>query len=255
MRLPSPLSAALVGLAPLLACVAAAMAAAQPPLVKPGAPGEDARALSAGESVALGLTPHTQADVHFMQDMIVHHAQAVEMVALIPERTETEAVRLMGTRISLTQETEIARMETWLTRRGHPVQSCLLIGQDADREDCAQSGMMHPPGHRMDGMAPGAAPMARMGDPGDQPLMHGMLSPRQMDALAAAEGGHFDRLFLEGMIQHHEGALYMVDMLVAQDGAGEEPDIAEFINAVVADQSAEIIRMQAILAALPPQGT
>jgi uncharacterized protein (DUF305 family) len=214
-----------LALAGLLLLLATSAAAAQPPLVQPGAPGEPARQLSAEESVALGQSRYTADDVRFMQHMIVHHAQAVEMGALIPERTETPAVRLMGDRIARSQDSEIAMMRTWLTRRGESTEMAMA--------DHGGHGSHHGPMHG--------------GPPSDTPVMPGMLSPAQMVELAAASGAEFDRLFLTGMIQHHQGALDMVDALLDQPGAGEDPELAEFLLAVQADQAAEIARMRSLL--------
>jgi uncharacterized protein (DUF305 family) len=146
-----------------------------------------------------------------MQDMIGHHAQAIEMVALIPTQSAREEMRLLGKRIELSQRDEIALMRQWLDARG----------QAAASEHA----------HHADG--------AR--------LMPGMLSPDQMHRLAAAKGADFDRLFLEGMITHHAGALTMVGELFSTPGAGQEVEVFSFASDVDADQRMEIDRMGAIL--------
>ena len=220
------------------ALVCAAGASASPPIMQPGAPGQDARPITPEQSVALSRTGYTPADVRFMQHMIVHHQQAVDMVAMIEARTDSETVARMGRRIALTQEGEMAQMRRWLEARGEPL-------SDAD----LQSGHHHggAQGHGGHGDHAGSdAPR----DPYHTPLMTGMLSPAQMDALAAAQGAEFDRLFLEGMIHHHQGALIMVDGLLARPGAGEETTLSEFLTHVVADQSAEILRMRNMLSAM-----
>ncbi len=208
-----------------LALVAPAAALAQPtataPIYQPGAPGMPGRDLTAEQSLALGRSHYTPADARFMQHMIVHHGQAVEMGALIEARTRNRGIRLLGHRIALSQTAEIAMMQTWLTRRGEPI-------------DMPGHGGHHPPG---DGLAPSATP-----------LMPGMLSPAQMAELAAAVGGAFDALFLRGMIEHHQGAIGMVEALLREPGAGEDPEISEFLNAIIADQSMEIVRMRTMLA-------
>ncbi|MDI6624921.1 MAG: DUF305 domain-containing protein [Brevundimonas sp.] len=209
----------------ILALLSGAPAAPQtPPIFNPGAPGEASREITAAEAVALSRTGFVEADVRFMQHMIVHHAQAVEMVALMETRAASETVRRMGDRIAQSQAAEMALMEEWLTGRGLPIAA-------AD----PHAGH-HGPGH-------GAA------DP-NLPLMPGMLSPARMAALAAATGPAFDRLFLEGMIQHHQGALGMVEALLDDPEAAEDPMLSDFASSVTADQSAEILRMQSILSEL-----
>ena len=210
-----------------LAVLIAGLAAASPqtpPIFNPGAPGEAARVISADEAVALSRTSHVAADVRFMQHMLVHHAQAVEMVELLKTRGASETVRRMGERIARSQEAEMELMEEWLLDRG-----------------LSTSAPDPHAGHR------GHAP-----DP-NTPLMAGMLSPAQMAELAAARGAAFDRLFLEGMIQHHQGALDMVEDLLSAPDTAEDPMLSDFASSVTADQSAEILRMQSILSELQNQ--
>lgn len=195
-----------------------------PPIFNPGAPGAAPRVISAAEAVELSRTGFVEADVRFMQHMIVHHAQAVEMVALMPERSSSPTVRLLGERIAQSQAAEMALMEEWLLARGLPVAA-------ADPH-AGHHGMNHAPA-----------------DP-NTPLMPGMLSPAQMTALAASSGPAFDRLFLEGMIQHHRGALDMVDALLSGPDTAEDPMLSDFASSVTADQSAEILRMQSVLSGL-----
>ena len=190
-----------------------------PAVFQPGAPGEDARPVDASALGGLAM-PHTDADVAFMQGMIHHHQQAVEMVALMDGRTGDDTMRQLGLRIDISQRDEIAFMERWLETRG---------------ED--------PP--RMGGMEHAGMDHAGMGH--QMPMMPGMLTPEQMAALEAAEGVEFDRLFLEYMIQHHEGAIVMVQDLFASAGAGQEPEINRFAADVDADQSMEIRRMWGML--------
>jgi uncharacterized protein (DUF305 family) len=146
-----------------------------------------------------------------MQDMIHHHAQALDMTALIASRTSLEQMKLLGQRIEISQSDEIKMMQRWLGVRGQ------------------EAPDVH--AHHM----PGAA------------MMPGMLSPEEMDRLAAARGADFDRLWLEGMIRHHDGALTMVDKLFATPGAGQESEVFSFASDVVADQKAEIDRMEIML--------
>ena len=213
----------MTGLAGLLLAglIAAQTAPQSPPIFQPGAPGAPARVITPAEAVALGRSSFTAADVAFMQHMIVHHGQAVEMVALLQTRSVDPTVRLLGRRIALSQESEIALMRDWLAERGQPL---------------AMPGMDHSAhaGHAM----------------ADTPLMAGMLSPRRMQTLAAAHGPAFDRLFLEGMIQHHEAAIDMVEALMTRPDAAQDTLLSDFAGAVVADQSAEILRMQSLLSDL-----
>src|SRR5688572_15180482 len=181
-----------------------------PVIVQPGAPGQASRVIGAAQASDLSRVQHTAADIKFMQGMIGHHAQAIEMTALIPSRTAREDMKLLGLRISLSQEDEIKMMRHWLEVRGAPLPS---------------EHAHHMPG----GMMPG------------------MLTPEEMTRLAASKGPEFDKLFLEGMIKHHEGALTMVKELFATAGAGQESDIFAFATDVEADQQMEIDRMVGML--------
>jgi uncharacterized protein (DUF305 family) len=183
---------------------------AKPVIVQPGAPGQATRVIRADKAADLSQVQHTAADIKFMQGMIGHHAQAIEMTALLPSRTQREDMKMLGLRISLSQEDEIKMMRHWLDVRGAP-----LPAEHAH----------HMPG----GMMPG------------------MLTPEEMARLAAAKGPEFDKLFLEGMIKHHEGALTMVKELFAIAGAGQESDIFAFATDVEADQQMEIDRMVGML--------
>jgi uncharacterized protein (DUF305 family) len=225
----------------LLAGLIAAPSGPQtPPIFQPGPPGTPARIVSAREAVALSRTSFTAEDVAFMQHMIVHHGQAVEMVELLQTRGADAGVRLMGRRIALSQEAEIALMRRWLTERGQSPQMSMTADGAMDHADMSPESMEH----AAMGHARRPAPVSEV------PLMPGMLSPARMQALAAASGPAFDRLFLEGMIRHHQGALDMVDDLLARPGAAGDPMLSDFTNAVVADQSAEILRMQSLLSDL-----
>jgi len=193
------------------AAVWAQAGAANANVVEPGAPGQPSRRLPADTSAV--VLPATKADIEFMQGMIMHHAQAVEMTALIPSHTDNRDVRTLGERISLSQSDEIKFMKTWLTAHGQPTEMPMDPGMD----------------------------MAKM------PLMPGMLTPEQMDALRNAQGAEFDRLFLTGMIQHHGGALVMVKDLFQQAGAGQDAQLFEFATDVDTGQRAEIRIMQGML--------
>ncbi|WP_167765214.1 MULTISPECIES: DUF305 domain-containing protein [unclassified Brevundimonas] len=229
----------MISLAGMAVGVVAGLAAQQsPPIYNPGAPGAPARAISASEAQRMMRTRVTAEDVRFMQHMIVHHAQAVEMVELLKTRGADPAVRRLGERIALSQEAEMELMRDWLTSQNQPIEAHDLHG--------GHGGHAGHDAHAHHGAHAGHA----MTDPMDMPLMPGMLSPRQMAALAAAEGAGFDRLFLEGMIQHHQGALDMVDELMAHPDSAEEPMLSGFAASVTADQSAEILRMQSLLSEL-----
>lgn len=195
-----------------------------PPIFNPGAPGAPSRVISAAEAVELSRTGYVEADVRFMQHMILHHAQAVEMVELMRTRASSDTVRRLAERIGQSQAAEMALMQEWLTSRGLPTAPLNLPAS----HQAHMGGRPHP----------------RVS------LMLGMLSPSQMSALAAASGPAFDRLFLEGMIQHHQGALDMVDALLTDPAAGEDPTLSDFTTSVTADQSAEILRMQSVLSGL-----
>jgi uncharacterized protein (DUF305 family) len=164
--------------------------------------------------------PAVDPDTRFMQGMIVHHAQAVAMVALIPTHTNRADLALLGQRIDVSQRDEIAMMRRWL--------------QDHHREVPVvdpQYGHENMAGHDMMTMS----------------AMPGMLSREQMTRLESATGAAFDTLFLQGMIQHHEGALTMVAQLFATPGAGQQSQVFAFASDVDADQRAEINRMRALL--------
>lgn len=217
----------------LLAGLIAAQSPQSPPIFQPGAPGAAARIITPGEAVALSRSTFTGDDVAFMQHMILHHAQAVEMVGLLETRGSSPRVQMMGRRIALSQQAEMDLMRDWLTERGQPVEMQGMSGH---------AGMDHSghTGHGADHAMPAS----------DTPVMPGMLSPAQMQTLAAASGPAFDRLFLQGMIQHHQGALDMVEALLVNAGAAEDTLLSDFTASVVADQSAEILRMQSILSDL-----
>ena len=187
----------------------------RPVVVQPGAPGKPSRTLP--PSTRATLPPRSQADVEFMQGMIMHHSQAVQMTALLASHTENKDLRLLGARISSSQSDEINFMRRWLAARG-------------ERVSMAKSGM---PGMEM--------PREAMA------LMPGMLTPEQMKALRNAKGAEFDRLFLTGMIQHHNGALTMVKDLFDTAGAGQDAELFNFATDADNSQRAEIRIMQAML--------
>ena len=181
------------------------------PLIQPGAPGQANRTVGEAQATDLSKVRHTEADVTFMQGMIGHHAQALEMVAFVEARTQSDDMKRLALRIKISQDDEIGMMKRWLTVRG-----AALPDEHA---------------HHMHGAT----------------LMPGMLTQDEMARLAAATGPAFDALFLEYMIKHHEGALSMVKDLFATPGAGQEGDIFAFASDVDADQAMEISRMGAML--------
>ena len=184
---------------------------AKAPIVQPGAPGRPSRVIGAAEAADVSQVRHTPADVRFMQGMIGHHAQALEMTALVASRSASEDLRKLAMRIEVSQADEIAMMQQWLKQRGQRLPD--------------------PHAHH----APGAT------------LMPGMLTAEEMARLSEAKGTAFDRLFLELMIKHHDGALVMVKELFSAPGAGQEPDMFSFASDVEADQRMEIERMGAML--------
>jgi len=192
-----------------------------PVVVQPGAPGQPTRTLP--PSTKGTLPPKSSADVEFMQGMIMHHQQAVEMTALIPSHTDNKDLHSLGAKISISQSDEIKFMQRWLTARGEPISMAMPGMPDMDKS-----------GH----------PIA---------LMPGMLSPEQMNALRNAKGAEFDRLFLTGMIQHHNGALIMVKDLFDTAGAGQDADLFNFATDADNTQRAEIKIMQSMLQKKPSE--
>jgi uncharacterized protein (DUF305 family) len=192
---------------------------AAPVVVQPGAPGKPTRVLP--PTMKGTLPPVSPADVQFMQGMIMHHAQAVEMTALIESHTENHDLMSLGARISRSQSDEIKFMKRWLAARGQPISQAM--------HDMRHMNMSH-------------EPMA---------LMPGMLSSEQMEALRKAKGAEFDHLFLTGMIQHHGGALTMVKDLFDTAGAGQDAELFNFTTDVDSGQRAEIRIMQNMLERKP----
>lgn len=181
------------------------------PIVQPGAPGEPSRVIDARRAADLSQLTYTPAEIRFMQGMIGHHMQALEMTALLPSRTSRADMRLLAKRIEISQADEIEMMRDWLKSRGEAPPD--------------------PHAHH----APGAA------------LMPGMLTAGEMQQLAEAKNTEFDRLFLAFMIKHHEGALVMVEELFSTPGAGQQSDTFAFASDVDSDQRMEIARMSAML--------
>ena len=229
IRMPETPCKPASALAILVLAAAGACAQSGPPvIVEPGAPGQPSKTLPADTRPT--LPPASRADVEFMQGMIMHHTQAVEMTALIASHSTNPALAELGAKISSSQSDEIRFMQRWLAARGQPISMSM----------------------------PGMPDMDMNGNP--MKPMPGMLTPAQMEALRAARGPQFDQLFLTGMIQHHNGALIMVKDLFNTAGAGQDADIFNFATDADNTQRAEINIMQNMLKKLssennPPQNS
>jgi uncharacterized protein (DUF305 family) len=199
----------------ILLAIASASLAQDAPIIQPGAPGDSARELSAEEAIEIAVTSHSPADSLFMQDMIPHHNQAVQMAELVADRTNRPELVDVAGRIDVSQEDEIKFMQQWLRERGERV------------PDPTAHEAMHTT-HKMAGMA----------------------SAEQMAELAAADGTAFDTLFLTLMITHHEGAVKMVEELMEQPGSAFDTALFQFTSDITNDQTAEIERMNALLVSL-----
>jgi uncharacterized protein (DUF305 family) len=189
-----------------------------PVIVQPGAPGQPTKILPS--STRAKLLPRSAKDAEFMQGMIMHHGQAVEMTAMIESRTQNKEIRLLGAKISQSQSDEINFMKRWLEMRGEETSMPM--------SNMNMSGMNH--SHHQ-----------------NHSLMPGMLAPKRMEELKNANGAEFDRLFLKGMIEHHEGALVMVKDLFETAGAGQDAELFNFTTDVDSGQRAEIKIMQTML--------
>lgn len=211
-----------------------------PVVVQPGAPGKPTRTLPS--STRATLPPPSPADVQFMQHMIVHHAQAVEMTVLLESHTENNELRTLGARISRSQSGEISFMKRWLRTRRQEQEA---EGSKQKAVGSRQEGAGHQMPHTLGTHASGTHAS------GDPMLMPGMLTVRQMEALRKAKGEEFERLFLSGMIQHHNGALVMVKDLFDTPGAGEDAELFNFATDVDSGQRAEIRVMETMLANKP----
>ncbi len=188
-------------------------------IVQPGAPGQPSKILPPDTKAK--LPPRSPKDVEFMQGMIMHHGQAVEMTALIAARTDNKELSLLGARISHTQSDEMNFMKRWLVARGEKTSMPVM---DMDMPGMDMSNHKH---HMM--------------------LMPGMLTSKQMKELENAKGTEFDQLFLRGMIQHHGGALVMVKELFETSGAGQDAELFNFATDIDSGQRAEIRIMETLL--------
>lgn len=171
-------------------------------------------------------TRYTAADVHFISGMVHHHAQAIEMARYAAANTGSSSIRTLAARIDNAQRDEIARMQQWLRDRGQPVPELHITDAHVMVEGGAHHTMQMP----------------------------GMLTPEQLQELARAEGQAFDRLFLTYMIQHHAGAVVMVDTLFATDGAAQDEDAFRLASDIRVDQATEVARMERMLAAMSAGG-
>ncbi len=189
------------------------------PILQPGAPGQPTVAINPQEAVRIASTRFSPDDVRFMQNMIPHHHQAVQMAELVNSRTSRRELVDVAKRIDASQEDEIKFMRDWLRMRGQ------------NAPDLSSAHAMHA------AHAPGGE-------------MKGMATPQQMAALAAARGTAFERLFLERMIEHHEGAVDMAHELLERPGSAYDPPLYEFVDEVINEQEAEIERMGELLRGL-----
>lgn len=191
-------------------------AGAQVPIIQPGAPGQPSRQITAEEASDLAGIQFSGGDAKFMQGMISHHSQALEMSILVSDRTNRDTMKLMARRISLSQEDEIDMMQDWLEAR-----DLMVPGMDS---------------HNM----------------ADGEMMPGMASMEEMAELGTLQGAAFDTMFLRLMIEHHKGALTMVEDLLGQRGSAQDSVLFEFTSDVTADQASEIDRMNSMLAGFSP---
>ena len=207
----SRLSLCLLVLAIVAACkTAGGGSSAGTRILQPGAPGQDTKTISTAQATDLSKVGATAADIKFMQGMIGHHAQAVEMVDLLMQNSNSNAMKNLALRIKVSQDDEMNMMRKYLADHGAAVPG--------------------PHSHH---------------EPGG--FMPGMLTPEEMSQLGNAKGVEFDRLFLMGMIKHHGGAITMVEELFKTPGAAQEGGIFAFASDVDADQRMEIDRMGAML--------
>jgi uncharacterized protein (DUF305 family) len=223
--------AALVAVAALSACAGGTAAAPQSAPDHMGAvPAHDAAMLAARADSA--RYPYTEADIHFMTTMIGHHAQAIVMSNMAPSRAASPAVQTLARRIISSQADEIVTMQEWLRARHQPVPQVSVDGTVSGGGEHAMHGAHHSMHH------------------GGHGLMPGMLTDAQLAQLEAARGETFDRLFLTFMIQHHRGAITMVEELFNTHGAGQDETVFQFASDVNVDQITEIARMRRMLSGL-----
>jgi uncharacterized protein (DUF305 family) len=180
------------------------------PVVQLGAPGETSRVLTSDEIADLSVPGYTDADVAFVHGMIAHHEQALEMTAMVEDRAARDDLPLLAERIDVSQHDEIAQLDAWLEQHG-----------ESDSDDVEH---------------------------GD--LMPGMLNDDELAQLEATSGRRFDRLFLQYMIRHHEGAVTMVEQLLTGGQGGQESQVFQLAQHMEMDQQVEIARMKQVLTEL-----
>jgi uncharacterized protein (DUF305 family)/protein tyrosine phosphatase (PTP) superfamily phosphohydrolase (DUF442 family) len=212
-------------------------------IIQPGAPGSEGTRIDDPDALSLGMGTFTEADIAFMQGMIHHHAQALEMVQLMEGRTNARDLIMLGKRIDISQKSEIKLMANWLKEAGAEVP---MMADPAYVSGAHMRHGSHASGHSGHAMHGSGAGMHDAGE-SDHAMMPGMLSHDQMQQLTEASGDTFYRLWLTFMIQHHEGALTMVDTLFSQAGAGQNQDVFHFASEVDIDQGIEIMRMRQML--------
>ena len=181
------------------------------PILQPGSPGEPTKVIDSETAIAIANTSYTAADVDFMQGMIIHHYQAFLMSEMATSRTNNQTILDLAGRIDISQQDEISFMENWLLDMSQTV------------PDASKSNQMHH--HKMMGMA----------------------TPEQMQQLSQSDSTDFDRMYLNLMIKHHEGAIDMVDRLNEYPGSAYDPQLYEFVSDLTNDQAVEIERMNGIL--------
>jgi len=212
-------------------------------IIQPGAPGSEGTRIDDPDALSLGMGTFTEADIAFMQGMIHHHAQALEMVQLMEGRTNARDLIMLGKRIDISQKSEIKLMANWLKEAGAEVP---MMADPAYVSGAHMRHGSHASGHSSHAMHGSGAGMHDAAESGHA-MMPGMLSHDQMQQLTEASGDTFYRLWLTFMIQHHEGALTMVDTLFSQAGAGQNQDVFHFASEVDIDQGIEIMRMRQML--------
>jgi len=183
------------------------------PVVQLGGPSESSRTLSDDEAADITAPGYTDADVAFVQGMIPHHRQALEMTAMVEQRTDSRDIRALSERMDVGQTDEVAQLENWLTERG---------------EDVPGAHGQHGAGH--------------------DELMPGMLTADELAQLRSARGKRFETLFLQYMIRHHEGAVLMVEQLLGGGQGGQESQVFQLAQHMDSDQRVEISRMKSLLA-------
>ena len=199
------------------------------PILQPGSPGESTKEISAEKASDIANSSYTTADVYFMQGMIVHHEQALTMSRMAPQRTNSKAIIDLAGRIEGSQEDEIQFMVSWLKDRDEDTNYEMKhMDMHHDMDHTKHHSMGHDMHHGMHKMA-------------------GMASPLQLKNLKNSKSADFDRLFLQLMIAHHDGAIEMVDHLKEQPGSRYDQLLSEFVSDLVNDQAIEIERMNRIL--------